>query len=84
MDLLSVKSLYILADTQQRLGREVEARNSLLKAIKLQPMNYATWELLAKYERDLWNEQNLAQQHFAIALELNPYDKQLRKDISKQ
>ena len=81
---LSVHAYFILASSQQRLGREVEARNALLKAVELQPFNYVTWALLAKYERDLWSQKELAQEHFAIALGLNPYDKEMREEAAKR
>lgn len=75
---LSVDALIVLAGAQQRLGRAGEARTSLLKATELQPQNYITWEQLAIYERDFWNDPAGAQAHIAQAARLNRFDERLR------
>jgi tetratricopeptide (TPR) repeat protein len=75
---VSLQARFVLAGAQQRLGRDAEARNTLVKALDLQPLNYNTWEQLAIYERDQWGEADLSQEHFAIAIRLNPEDEQLR------
>ncbi|MHB1389954.1 MAG: hypothetical protein ACYCXF_01800 [Thermoleophilia bacterium] len=76
---LSVGALFVLAGAQQRLGRESETRETLIKATTEQPLNYTTWEQLATYERDRWGQPELAATHFARAVSLNPFDEQLRK-----
>lgn len=75
---LSVDALFILAGAQQRVGYDEAARRSLIKATELQPQNYATWKQLAVYERDYWDEPDLAREHFEKAVSLNPQDKLLR------
>lgn len=77
---LSIQSLFVLAGAQQRIGREMEAKSTLMKATELQPLNYATWEQLAIYERDRWHEPEKAQEHFQKAVSLNPHDSHLRKE----
>ncbi len=77
---VSIQGLFVLAGAQQRLGREVEARTTLVKATELQPLNYATWEQLALYERDRWLLPDQAREHFLRAVELNPQDRHLRKE----
>lgn len=79
-DPYSIQSLFVLAGAQQRLGREMEAKSTLMKATELQPLNYATWEQLATYERDRWHEPEKAQEHFQKSASLNPQDSQLRKE----
>jgi len=75
----SIQALFVLAGSQQRLGREAQARNTLMKAAELQPMNYMVWEQLAIYERDKWGQPELAQEHFEKAISLNPQDRFLKK-----
>lgn len=74
---ISIQSLFVLAGAQQRIGRQEEARTTLIKATELQPLNYITWEQLAIYERDRWNEPEKAKEHFEKAISLNPHDSQL-------
>lgn len=81
VDPLSVKALFVVAGAQQQMGRETEARNALVKATELEPLNYATWETLAFYERDRWGQPQLAREHLQKAWELNPYDEQLREEL---
>lgn len=76
----SVQSLFVLAGAQQRLGRELEAKTTLIKATELQPFNYAAWGQLATYERDRWGEPESAQEHFQIASSLNSQDTDLQKE----
>ncbi|MHB0866204.1 MAG: hypothetical protein ACYC6B_02770 [Thermoleophilia bacterium] len=76
---MSVGALFVLAGAQQRLGRESAARDTLTEATRQQPLNYATWEQLATYERNRWGQPELANEHFAKAISLNPYDRQLRE-----
>jgi tetratricopeptide (TPR) repeat protein len=76
---LSVDALFVLAGANQRLGREEAAREALEKATGLQPLNYQTWEQLARYERDRWRQPEEARAHYERAIELNPLDKQLRE-----
>lgn len=75
---LSVQGMFILAGAQQRVGREGEAGKTLLEATAMQPQNYATWEQLAIFEKGTLGETAAATEHFAIAVSLNPHDKQLR------
>lgn len=77
---LSINAYFVLAGAQQRIGHEADARVALIKATRLQPLNYQTWEQLAIYERDRWNEPEQANEHFEKAVSLNPYDKYLRKE----
>ena len=74
---LSVDALFVIAGARQRLGRVQEARRALERATELEPQNYETWKQLAIYERDYWDEPELARQHFQQAVSLNPHDKQL-------
>ena len=74
----SINALFVLAGAQQRIGRENQARLTLLKATELQPMNYITWEQLALYERDKWGQPDLAREHFEKAVALNPQDRYLK------
>lgn len=76
---LSINGLFVLAGAQQRLGYEPAARETLLEATRRQPLNYKVWEQLATYERDFWGETDLSRQHFEVAVNLNPRDKQLRE-----
>lgn len=76
----SIQALFILAGDQQRIGRVEEARSTLMMATELQPLNYATWEQLALYERDRWHEPESARAHFEKAASLNPLDKYLGKE----
>ena len=75
----SVSARFVLAGAQRRLGREVAARNSLQKAIDMQPDNYLTWTQMALYERDYWNEPESARNHFGKAYTLNPQDLMLNE-----
>lgn len=77
---LSIQAFFILAGTENRIGREADARAALIRATELQPQNYETWLQLALYERDHWNEPEKAREHFIIATNLNPYDKYLMKE----
>ncbi|MHB8792323.1 MAG: hypothetical protein ACYC6O_03155 [Thermoleophilia bacterium] len=77
---ISTQSLFVLAGAQQRVGHSVDARAALIRATELQPMNYQTWLQLAIYERDRWNEPDMAREHFEKAIGLNPHDKYLRKE----
>jgi len=76
----SVNALFVLAGAQDRLGRQDQARKTLLKATELQPLNYAVWEQLAVYERDHWHMTEEAKEHFKKAVQLNPQDMNLRKE----
>lgn len=77
---VSVQGRFVLAGVQQRLGREAEARKTLVQAVAMQPLNYATWLQLALYERDRWGQEELAQRHFAVAISLSPFDDQMQVD----
>lgn len=74
---LSVNAYFVLAGAQQRIGHYSDAKAALIKATELQPFNYQTWEQLALYERDRWNEPLEAAEHFEKAVSLNPHDKYL-------
>jgi Tfp pilus assembly protein PilF len=80
----SVDAQFVLAGAQQRLGRTVEARETLKHATELEPENFATWKQLAIYERDFWGEPEAAREHFERAVSLNPQDKQLRMEAGLQ
>lgn len=75
---LSVQALFVLAGAQERIGREKEAKNTLVRATEIQPQNYLTWEQLALYERDRWHEPEEAAENFKKAVNLNPLDQHLR------
>ncbi|RJQ45357.1 MAG: hypothetical protein C4534_04715 [Gaiellales bacterium] len=75
---LSMQARFVLAGAQQRVGRTVEARRTLVSAVEMQPLNYEGWLQLALYERDRWGESERAREHFAIAISLNPYDDHLQ------
>ena len=75
---LSINSRFVLAGAQQRLGRTREAKETVANATAMQPDNYIAWEQLAIYERDKWGEPDLAREHFAKAVSLNPHDQRLR------
>jgi Tfp pilus assembly protein PilF len=75
----SIQARFILAGAQQRLGREVEARKTLITATEMQPLNYSTWEQLALYESNFWGEYDLAREHFERSISLNPMDLFLKK-----
>lgn len=77
---LSVQSLFVLAGAQQRVGHIVDARATLIEATELQPMNYQTWEQLARYERDRWNQPDDAIEHFEKSVALNPQDRHLKEE----
>ncbi len=77
---LSVDALLVLAGAQHRVGYDADAKTSLQQAVRMQPLNYATWEQLAIYERDYWNMPQQARQDFHKATELNPYDNGLRRE----
>ena len=77
---LSAQALFVLAGAEQRLGREEEAKSTLIKATQIQPQNYATWEQLALYERDRWHEPERAAEYFENAISLNPADRHLRAE----
>jgi Tfp pilus assembly protein PilF len=76
----SIQAKFVLAGAQQRLGRETEARKTLVGAVALQPLNYETWLQLALFERDKLGETTLANMHFATAMTLSPYDDHLQVD----
>jgi tetratricopeptide (TPR) repeat protein len=75
---MSIQNRFVLAGAQQRLGREVEARNTLVDAVSIEPLNYMTWEQLGIYERSQWNNEERAREYFAVAIMLNPYDQYLK------
>lgn len=77
---LSIQARFVLAGAQQRIGRVVEARTTLLKATEMQPLNYLTWRQLALAERDHLDSPELAEEHFRKAISLNPLDIQLREE----
>lgn len=76
----SINSLFVLAGAQQRMGRQAEARESLIRATELQPQNYATWRQLAVYELDYWQMTEEAKANFARAIDLNPHDAGLKNE----
>lgn len=76
----SINALFVLAGAQQRLGREEEAKKTLIEATELQPQNYATWRQLAVYERGHWQMPAEAKIHFQKAIELNPGDQGLKTE----
>lgn len=77
---LSVNALMVLAGAQHRVGYDTDAKTSLQKAVRMQPLNYAVWEQLAIYERDYWHMPQEAHQDFVKASSLNPYDAALRQE----
>ncbi len=77
---LSIEGMFVLAGAQQRIGYADEARKTLQKAVRMEPLNYAAWEQLAIYERDYWNMPAQAHRDFVKASSLNPYDKELRQE----
>ncbi|MCL4310768.1 MAG: hypothetical protein M0Z32_04080 [Actinomycetota bacterium] len=77
---LSVNALMVLAGAQHRVGYDTDAKTSLQKAVRMQPLNYEVWEQLAIYERDYWHMPQEAHQHFVKASSLNPYDAVLRQE----
>jgi Flp pilus assembly protein TadD len=78
---LSISAMFVLAGAQQRIGRSVEARNTLLRATAEQPDNYLTWTQLALYERDQWGMPDEARSHFQKALSLNPFDPLVKESL---
>ncbi len=76
---LSINALFVLAGAQQRIGYSTDSRQTLQKAVQMQPFNYATWEQLALYERDYWQQPGEAKKDFNRAVSLNPYDGPLRQ-----
>lgn len=80
-DPLSVEGLFVLAGAEQRVGYANDARKTLMDATKMQPLNYATWEQLAIYERDYWKMPGRSRRDFAKAFKLNPFDERLRQEV---
>ena len=80
MDPFSITALFTLAGAQQRVGWQTDARNTLIKATRIQPDNYQTWEQLALYERDRWNMPVQAKTDFEKAVELDPQNKELKAE----
>jgi O-Antigen ligase len=69
-DPVSAQALITLATVQQRMGRSVQARATLERAVHLQPSNPQTWLELARY--DLHRNPRAALKELRAVIYLNP------------
>jgi tetratricopeptide (TPR) repeat protein len=70
-DPLSAVSLFTLASVQQAAGHSTLARDTLAKAVKLQPSNPQTWLVLGRYDLADGNAQAAAHE-LQAAIYLDP------------
>jgi O-antigen ligase/tetratricopeptide (TPR) repeat protein len=70
-DPLSVESLFTLASVQQAAGHRTLARDTLAKAVKLQPSNPQTWLVLGRYDLSAGDPQ-AAVQELQASIYLDP------------
>jgi tetratricopeptide (TPR) repeat protein len=70
-DPLSAESLFTLASVQQSAGHRTLARETLAKAVKLQPSNPQTWLVLGRYDLADGNAQAAADE-LQAAIYLDP------------
>jgi hypothetical protein len=69
-DPLSAQAMFTLATVQQASGHPLRARDTLQRAVRLQPSNPQTWLTLGEY--DLPVQPLAARNELAAAIYLNP------------
>lgn len=77
-DPLSTEALAVLATVQHATGHVVLARQTLERAVRLQPSNPATWQALGEY--DLTSDPQAALKELRAALYLNPESVPVQND----
>jgi tetratricopeptide (TPR) repeat protein len=70
---LSTAPLEAWASAEEATGRLVPARRLYVRAVELQPLNWATWYELAKFDHDVRGDNEAARREFRRALELDPH-----------
>lgn len=81
---LSVNAKFVLAAAQQKQGAREDAKQTLLAATELEPLNSATWQKLAWYEIQYWNKPQDGRQHYERAVSLNPTDGPLKAEARQE
>jgi len=81
---LSVDARFVLAAAQQKLGAREDAKQTLLAATEMEPLNYATWQKLGWYEIQYWNRPEEGREHYEKAVSLNPTNKPLKAEASQE
>jgi tetratricopeptide (TPR) repeat protein len=78
---LSVAPLEAWASAEEAAGRLTEARELYVRAVDLQPLNWATWYQLGLFDQEVLARNDLAHSEFERALELDPHGCSVRQAL---
>jgi O-antigen ligase/polysaccharide polymerase Wzy-like membrane protein len=70
---LSIAPLEAWASAEEAAGRLAKARRLYVQAVDLQPLNWATWYELARFDREVLGDKRAARREFRRAHELDPH-----------
>jgi tetratricopeptide (TPR) repeat protein len=75
---LSIGPLEAWASAEEATGKLAKARELYVRAVDLQPLNWAAWYELGLYDRDVLGHDAAARRELLRALELDPHNCQVR------
>ena len=70
---LSTAPLEAWASAEEAAGRLVPARRLYVRAVDLQPLNWATWYELARFDHEVLGDKVASRREFQRAHELDPH-----------
>jgi len=70
---LSTAPLEAWASAEEAAGRLVPARRLYVRAVDLQPLNWATWYELARFDHEVLGDKEASRREFRRANELDPH-----------
>jgi O-Antigen ligase len=75
---LSVAPFEAWASAEEGAGKLAKARELYVRAVDLQPLNWATWYELGQFDQEVLGKEATARREFERALELDPHGCQVR------
>jgi tetratricopeptide (TPR) repeat protein len=82
LDPVSVAPLEVWASAEEADGNIGRARELYVQSVELQPLNWATWYELGRFDREVIGDERAARREFRRANELDPHNCAVRQALS--
>jgi tetratricopeptide (TPR) repeat protein len=82
LDPVSVAPLEAWASAEEADGNIGRARELYVQSVELQPLNWATWYELGRFDREVIGDERAARREFRRANELDPHNCAVRQALS--
>jgi O-antigen ligase len=81
LDPLSVEPLQAWAAAEEAAGRIAKARKLYVRAVDLQPLNWATWYELGRFDSEVLGDEAASRRELGRAHELDPHNPSVQRAV---